>query len=81
MWRESYHSFPSAEASRLISCRMPRFDGLMGLAQSTLSNQGVPTAIEALATAGTVTSAQVGYHLARLSDGVNDGGITFGGVE
>lgn len=53
----------------------------MGLAQSSLSNQGVATPIEALAAAGTVASATVGYHLARLSDGVNDGEITFGGVE
>lgn len=61
--------------------RLNSFDGIMGLAQSTLSNQGVPTAIEFLAAAGTVPSAQIGYRLARLSDGTNDGQITFGGVE
>lgn len=57
------------------------FDGLMGLAQSTLSNQGVPTPIESLASAGTVSAAQMGFHLARLSDGNNDGQVTFGGVD
>ncbi|GAA5902478.1 pepsin-like aspartic protease [Sporobolomyces salmoneus] len=58
------------------------FDGLMGLAQSILANQqGVPTPIEQLAAEGQVTSAQMGYHLARLSDGENDGEITFGGVD
>ncbi|GAA5958014.1 hypothetical protein JCM3765_006232 [Sporobolomyces pararoseus] len=58
------------------------FDGLMGLAQSILANQqGVPTPIEQLAAEGQVSSAQMGYHLARLSDGENDGEITFGGVD
>lgn len=54
----------------------------MGLAQSILANQqGVPTPIEQLAAEGQVSSAQMGYHLARLSDGENDGEITFGGVD
>jgi hypothetical protein len=54
----------------------------MGLAQSILANQdGVPTPIEQLAAEGQVASAQMGYHLARLSDGENDGEITFGGVD
>ncbi|GAA6060859.1 hypothetical protein JCM10212_006239 [Sporobolomyces blumeae] len=58
------------------------FDGLMGLAQSILANQNkVPTPIEQLAAEGKVRSAQMGYHLARLSDGNNDGEITFGGVD
>ncbi|KAM0751497.1 acid protease [Meredithblackwellia eburnea MCA 4105] len=68
------------ESQEFSSSSVP-FDGLMGLAQSTLSNQGVLTPIESLAQAGTVTSAQMGYHLARLSDGNNDGEITFGGVD
>lgn len=58
-----------------------RFDGLMGLAQSKLSNQGVLTPIEELAKTGLVQNAQMGYHLASVSDAVQDSEITFGGVE
>ncbi|GAA5949636.1 hypothetical protein JCM21900_002480 [Sporobolomyces salmonicolor] len=57
------------------------FDGLMGLGQSILSSQGIPTPIEQLASDGLVKSAQMGYHLGRVSDGKNDGEITFGGVD
>jgi len=57
------------------------FDGLMGLAQSTLSEQRTPTAIEALAAAGLVKLAITSYKLGRLEDGVNDGEITFGGLD
>lgn len=53
----------------------------MGLAQSSLSNMGVLTPIEFLASVGKVAAAQVGYHLARLTDGPNDVTVTFGGVE
>lgn len=54
------------------------FDGLVGLAKSTLSNQRTLTPIEALKKAGLVASAQVGYHLSRKVDGLDDGEITFG---
>ncbi|GAA5983726.1 hypothetical protein JCM11641_001730 [Rhodosporidiobolus odoratus] len=57
------------------------FDGLMGLARSSLSSQNVPTPIERLASDGTVLSAQMGYKLGRVSDGKNDGEVTFGGVD
>ena len=57
------------------------FDGLVGLAKSGLSNQKTLTPIEALKEAGLVNSAQVGYHLSRTADGLNDGEITFGSVE
>jgi hypothetical protein len=53
----------------------------MGLAQSSLSNMGVLTPIEFLASTGAVAAAQVGYNLARLSDGPNYGTVCFGGVE
>jgi hypothetical protein len=49
------------------------FDGLMGTAQSQLSNQGVPTAIEALASQGSVARSQMGYALGRVADGNNQG--------
>ena len=58
-----------------------KFDGLIGLAQSSLSNQGVLTPVEALAKQGSITEAITSYKLSRVSSGVNDGEITFGGLD
>ena len=58
-----------------------KFDGLMGLAQSSLSNQGVPTPVEALAKQGLIKEAITSYKISRVSDGLNDGEITFGGLD
>jgi hypothetical protein len=57
------------------------FDGLMGLAQSTLSEQRTPTPIEALASAGLVKAAITSYKISRLADAKNDGEITFGDLD
>ncbi|EJD49755.1 acid protease [Auricularia subglabra TFB-10046 SS5] len=57
------------------------FDGLMGLAQSILSQQGVLTPPEALAKQGLINDAIVSYKISRLSDGLNDGQVTFGGLD
>jgi len=57
------------------------FDGLMGLAQSTLSNQNVLTPVEALAQDGLIRDAITSYKISRLEDGKNDGVITFGGLD
>ncbi|OBZ72300.1 putative aspartic-type endopeptidase CTSD [Grifola frondosa] len=57
------------------------FDGLMGLAQSTLSEQQTLTPIESLAKAGLVTDAITSYKISRLADQKNDGEITFGGLD
>ncbi|KAI0360084.1 acid protease [Trametes cingulata] len=57
------------------------FDGLMGLAQSTLSEQGVPTPVEALAKAGLIDDAITSYKISRLADNKNDGEITFGALD
>jgi hypothetical protein len=57
------------------------FDGLMGLAKSTLSNQGVLTPPEAMAQAGLIKEAIVSYKISRLADEKNDGEITFGGLD
>ncbi|KAM0756581.1 acid protease [Meredithblackwellia eburnea MCA 4105] len=57
------------------------FDGLMGTAKSQLSTQKTLTPIESLAKTGVTTTSQMGYHLARLTDGPNDGEVTFGGVD
>ncbi|THH18129.1 hypothetical protein EW146_g2804 [Bondarzewia mesenterica] len=57
------------------------FDGLMGLAQSTLSEQKTLTPIESLAKAGLVNDAITSYKISRLADQKNDGEITFGGLD
>jgi hypothetical protein len=56
-------------------------DGLMGLARTSLSSQGILTPIERMASDGLVLSAQMGYKLGRVRDGKNDGEVTFGGVD
>jgi len=56
-------------------------DGLMGLAQSTLSEQGVPTPVESLATAGLISAPIASFKISRLSDQLNDGEITFGALD
>lgn len=57
------------------------FDGLMGLAQSTLSNQGVLTPVESLASNGLISSAISSFKISRLADQLNDGQVTFGGLD
>jgi len=57
------------------------FDGLMGLAQSTLSEQKTATPIEALAAANLVPAAITSYKISRAADNKNDGEITFGGLD
>jgi len=76
------HTFgvATAESDDFSGATTP-FDGLMGLAQSTLSEQQVPTPIESLASAGLVSDAIVSYKIPRLSDQKNDGEITFGGLD
>ena len=58
-----------------------KFDGIMGLARSTISNQSVPTPVESLAQQGLISEAITSYKLSRVSDGLNDGEITFGGLD
>lgn len=57
------------------------FEGIMGTAQSILSNQGVPTPIESLADQKIVRSAQMGYRLASVVDDPNVSQVSFGGVD
>ncbi|KAH8991322.1 acid protease [Lactarius hatsudake] len=58
-----------------------KFDGLMGLAKSTLSEQKTLTPVESLAKAGSIKDAIVSYKISRLADQKNDGEITFGGLD
>lgn len=57
------------------------FDGLMGLALSTISEQGVPTPPESLAAAGLISDAITSFKISREADNLNDGEITFGGLD
>lgn len=57
------------------------FDGLMGLAQSTLSAQKTLTPVESLAQNGLIADAITSYKISRVADGKNDGEITFGGLD
>lgn len=52
----------------------------MGTAQSKLANQRTLTPIEALGRDGAIASSAMGYALGRVADGVNDGTVTFGGI-
>ncbi|KAF7317083.1 Acid protease [Mycena chlorophos] len=54
------------------------FDGLMGLAQSTLSQQQVLTPVESLAQQGLISDAITAYKISRTADDLNDGEISFG---
>ncbi|KAI0768109.1 aspartic peptidase domain-containing protein [Trametes elegans] len=76
------HSFgvAAAETQDFSDDSVP-FDGLMGLAQSTLSQQGVATPVEALAKAGLIDDAITSYKISRLADNKNDGEITFGALD
>ena len=67
--------------SQDFSSDSAKLDGLMGLAQSPLSNQGVLTPVESLAQQGLITEAITSYKISRVSDGLNDGEITFGGLD
>jgi len=57
------------------------FDGLMGLAQSTLSEQQTPTPVESLASNGLISDAITSYKISRAADDLNDGEITFGALD
>jgi len=57
------------------------FDGLMGLAQSTLSEEKVATPVEALAAQGLIAAPITSYKISRLADNKNDGEITFGALD
>lgn len=76
------HTFgaTTSESPEFSSNKIP-FDGLMGLAQSTLSQQQTLTPVEALAKGGLISDAIVSYKLGRVRDNKNDGEITFGALD
>lgn len=76
------HTFGVANTESVdFSSDSTTFDGLMGLAQSTLSEQGVLTPVESLAQNGTISAAITSFKLGRVADGTNDGEVTFGGLD
>lgn len=76
------HTFGVAnEESVQFSADTVPFDGLMGLAQSILSNEKVPTPVESLASNGLISSAISSFKISRLADQLNDGQVTFGGLD
>jgi Eukaryotic aspartyl protease len=76
------HTFGVAtEESDDFSGNSSLFDGIMGLAQSTLSEQRTLTPPESLAKAGQIKEAIVSFKLSRLADQKNDGEVTFGGLD
>ncbi|KAK0485092.1 acid protease [Armillaria novae-zelandiae] len=76
------HTFGVATAETVdFSSDSTPFDGLMGLAQSTLSNQGVLTPVESLASAGLIDAAITSFKISRLADNLNDGEVTFGALD
>jgi len=76
------HTFGVATSESVdFSSDSTPFDGLMGLAKSTLSEQQTATPIESLASAGLVPDSIVSYKISRLADNLNDGEITFGSLD
>lgn len=78
----SGHTFGVAtqETPNFSSSHTP-FDGIMGLAQSTLSQQQTLTPVESLAKAGLIKEAITSFKLSRLADEKNDGEVTLGGLD
>jgi len=76
------HTFGTANSESVdFSSNSVKFDGLMGLAQSGISQQGVPTPVESLQAAGLIPAAITSYKISRLADQKNDGEITFGNLD
>ncbi|KAI0050468.1 aspartic peptidase A1 [Auriscalpium vulgare] len=76
------HTFgAAAQESVDFSDDSTPFDGLMGLALSSLSEQKVLTPVESLAKAGLIKAPITSYKISRLDDLDNDGEITFGGLD
>ena len=76
------HTFGVANRETVdFSSSQTTFDGIMGLAQSTLSNQKTLTPVESLANAGLIQDAITSFKISRLADQKNDGEVTFGGLD
>ncbi|KZO96681.1 acid protease [Calocera viscosa TUFC12733] len=56
-------------------------DGLMGLSKSSLSQMGLPSPAQYLYNGGAIPEPITSIKISRLSDGLNDGEITFGSLD
>ena len=71
------HTFGVANRETVdFSSSQTAFDGIMGLAQSTLSEQKTLTPVESLAKAGLIQEAITSFKISRLADQKNDGEVT-----
>ncbi|KJA26380.1 hypothetical protein HYPSUDRAFT_36694 [Hypholoma sublateritium FD-334 SS-4] len=76
------HTFGAASTESIdFSGSATPFDGLMGLAQQGLSQQGVPTPVESLFQANLIPAQITSFKISRLADNLNDGEVTFGGLD
>ncbi|KAI9570537.1 aspartic peptidase A1 [Boletus coccyginus] len=76
------HTFGVATAESIqFASDTTSFDGLMGLAQSTLSQEKVLTPVESLAANKLIQSPITSFKIPRLADQLNDGAVTFGGLD
>ena len=76
------HTFGVAEQETVeFSSDQTLFDGIMGLAQSGLSEQQTLTPVESLAKAGLIQEAITSFKISRRDDQKNDGEVTFGGLD
>jgi aspartyl protease len=76
------HTFGVAtEETEDFSVNTTLFDGIMGLAKSTLSEQKTLTPVESLAKAGQIKEPIVSFKLSRQADQKNDGEATLGGLD
>ncbi|KAF8207165.1 aspartic peptidase A1 [Mycena galopus ATCC 62051] len=77
----SNHTFGVAHSLSEEFTSDANVDGLMGLAGQGLSQEKVPTPVQALKNAGFIDAAITSYKLPRALDDPNDGEITFGGLD
>ncbi|KAF7330311.1 Acid protease [Mycena venus] len=75
------HSFGVAHSMSQSFSGDKAADGLMGLGGKGLSNQGVPTPVQAMKDTGFIDQAITSYRLPRLLDHTNNGEVTFGGLD
>ena len=76
------HTFGVADQESVdFSSSNTHFDGIMGVARSTLSEQRTLTPVESLAKAGLIQEAITSFKLSRLADQKNDGEVTLGGLD
>jgi hypothetical protein len=74
------HTFGVANVET-INFSQAAYDGIMGVAQSTISTEKTLTPVESLAKAGLIKEAITSFKISRLADRKNDGEVTFGGLD